>query len=103
LKVLFAENGTVDDMLASIRAVGADAAEGLAHWQRVADRYEAGEGEYPERFAVSGLVARLLGEQQAATVRWAAWAEQVVSGWRTPAGPGPEWGVDAVRGTGESP
>jgi DNA-binding PadR family transcriptional regulator len=102
LKVLFAENGTLDDMLASIRAIGADAAEGLAHWQRVADRYEAGEGDYPERFAVSGLVARLLGEQQAATARWAAWAEQVVSTWRTPAGPGVEWGVAAVRGTGET-
>jgi len=100
LKVLFAENGTLDDMLDAIRAIGADAADGLAHWQRVADRYEAGEGEYPERFAVSGLVARLLGEQQAATARWAAWAEQVVSDWRTPAGPGPDWGVAAVRGTG---
>ena len=102
LKVLFAENGTLDDMLASIRAIAADATEGLAHWQRVADRYEAGEGDYPERFAVSGLVARLLGEQQAATVRWAAWAEQVVSTWTTPAGPGADWGVEAVRGTGET-
>jgi len=102
VKVLFAENGTLDDMLASIGAIGADAAQGLAHWQQVADRYETGEGEYPERFAVSGLVARLLGEQQAATARWAAWAEQVVSTWKTPAGPGADWGVEAVRGTGEA-
>ena len=92
LKVLFAENGSLDDMLASIRAIAADAAEALDHWQRVADRYEVGEGDYPERFAVSGLVARLLGEQQAATVRWAAWAEEVVSRWASPAGPGAEWG-----------
>jgi len=102
LKVLFAENGTLDDMLAAIRAIGSDASEGLAHWQRVAGRYEAGKGDYPERFAVSGLVARLLGEQQAATVRWATWAEHVVSAWATPAGPGAEWGIEAVRETGET-
>src|SRR5215831_4785649 len=31
VKVLFAENGSVDDLLASIRAIGAEAAAGVAH------------------------------------------------------------------------
>src|SRR5215468_3421123 len=51
-----------------------------ADFQQYADIYGAGEGQYPERFAISALVARLLSEQQAATARWAEWAEQVVSG-----------------------
>ena len=102
LKVFFAENGTLEDLLASIHGIRDDAAEGIAHFRRIADLYERGEGEYPDRFALSALVARLLGEQQIATVRWADWAEQVVSGWGSPAGADAAWGVDAIRATGEA-
>jgi DNA-binding PadR family transcriptional regulator len=101
LKVFFAENGTLDDLLTSIRALREDAVAALEHFQRVADRYAAGEGQYPERFALSALVARLLSEQQAATTRWAAWAEQLVSEWDTPSGADAEWGVETLRATGE--
>ena len=101
LKVFFAENGTLDDLLTSIRALREDAVAALEHFQRVADRYAAGEGQYRERFALSALVARLLSEQQAATTRWAAWAEQLVSEWDTPSGADAEWGVETLRATGE--
>jgi DNA-binding PadR family transcriptional regulator len=101
LKVFFAENGTVADLLASVRALREDAVAALEHFQRVADRYQAGEGQYPARFALSALVARLLSEQQAATARWAAWAEQLVSEWDTPSGADAEWGVEALRAIGE--
>jgi PadR family transcriptional regulator AphA len=43
LKVFFAENGTLEDMLAAIRALREDAAVQVDHWQQIADRYEAGE------------------------------------------------------------
>jgi DNA-binding PadR family transcriptional regulator len=101
LKVLFAENGRRGDLVAAIRALGEDAAEGLAHWQRIAEGYAAGEGEYPDRFGLSALVARLLGEQQLATCRWAEWAEQVVTGWDGPVGADAAWGVELVRGMGD--
>lgn len=101
LKVFFGEHGAVDDLLASIRALREDAAAALRHFQSFADSYEAGEGRHPERFALSGLVARLLSEQQAATARWAAWAEHEVSAWQSPSGPGPEWGVETLRSTGQ--
>lgn len=101
LKVFFGENGTVEDMLASIRALREEATTALAHWQRIADLYDAGDGEYPDRFALSGLVARLLGEQQTATVRWAEWAEAVVTRWGRPSPADVGWGVDAIRATGE--
>jgi DNA-binding PadR family transcriptional regulator len=101
LKVFFGENGTVEDMLGSIRALRDEATSALEHWNAIADRYDAGEGEYPQRFALSALVARLLGEQQAATVRWAEWAEGVVTGWGRPCPTDVDWGVDAIRSTGE--
>jgi DNA-binding PadR family transcriptional regulator len=101
LKLLFGENGSRDDMLASIRALRDDAAAGLAHWQRIADLYDAGEGEYPNRFALSALVARLLGEQQAVTARWAAWAEAVVTRWDKSSPAEVDWGVATIRATGE--
>lgn len=100
LKVLFGENGSPEDMLASIRAVREDAAAAVAHWQGVADLYDAGEGAYPNRFALSALVARLLGEQQAVTARWAAWAEEVVSQWDQSSAADVDWGVATIRATG---
>jgi DNA-binding PadR family transcriptional regulator len=102
LKVFFAENGTVEHMLASIRAIRADAAAGIEHFQRIADLYETENGQYPDRFALSALVVRLLGEQQTATVRWAEWAEDVVSRWSDPSGADARWGVETIRATGEA-
>jgi DNA-binding PadR family transcriptional regulator len=101
VKVLFAENGTPNDLTASIRALGEDAADVIRHFLEIADRYAAGEGAYPWRFGLTGLAARLLMEQQAATLRWAAWAEEVVAGWETPLSEDAAWGVATLRATGE--
>lgn len=101
MKVFFAENGTRETLLASIRELGETARSALEHFQLIADRYDDGEGEYPQRFALSGLTVRLICEQQAATARWAAWAEQVVAEWPDPAGADAGFGVAAVRATGE--
>ena len=101
VKVLFAENGTPDDLLTSIQALGQDAATVMHHFLDIADLYAAHRGEYPGRFALSGLAARLLLEQHAATLRWAAWAEQVVAGWEGPLAEAPAWGVETIRAVGE--
>ena len=101
VKVMFAENGTRDDLLASIRAIAADAAEGVRHFREIADRYAAQQGEYPRRFGLSGLALRLAAEQQAATLRWATWAEQVVGGWDGPLSADVAWGIETLRATGE--
>ena len=101
LKVFFAENGTLDDLLAAIRAVRDEAIAALEHFQRAADPYEQGTGQHPHRFALSALAARLLTEQQATAVRWATWAEQVVSEWASTSDGDVEWGVQTLRATGE--
>jgi PadR family transcriptional regulator, regulatory protein AphA len=101
LKVLFAENGTKDDLLATIRAIREDALVVREHFLQFADVYEAGDGEYPERFGLSALAARLLCEQQAATARWASWADEIVSGWDGPSGADAAWGIQTLRASGE--
>jgi DNA-binding PadR family transcriptional regulator len=102
LKVFFAENGTRDDLLSTIRVLRADAEAAREHFQRVADPYERGEGQHPWRFALSALAVRLLAEQFATTERWAVWAEAVVSGWDSPSPDDVEWGVETLRSAGES-
>jgi DNA-binding PadR family transcriptional regulator len=102
LKVFFAENGTRDDLLEALRALRDDALAAIEHFQQIADLYARGDGAYPDRFALSALVARLLGEQQAATARWATWAEHVVSRWDSPCDADADWGVRVLRATGEA-
>jgi len=101
IKVLFAENGTKDDLLATIRELREDALTVREHFLQFADVYEAGDGEYPERFDLSALAARLLCEQQIATARWAKWAEEVVSSWDEPSGADAHWGIETLRAAGE--
>jgi DNA-binding PadR family transcriptional regulator len=102
LKVFFGENGSTDDMLASLRAIREDATAGLRHFREIADVYDLGEGAYPDRFALSALVARLLGEQQAVTARWAAWAEEIVAAWDDESAGDVEWGIETIRAIGEA-
>lgn len=100
VKVMFAENGSRDELLASVRAIGADADEALRQVLRIADRYAASEGEYPWRFGLSGLALRLVMEQRAAALRWAKWAEGVVNSWETPTSGDVGSGIEALRSTG---
>jgi hypothetical protein len=93
---------TLEDMLTSIRAICDDALAGIEHFRRIADLYANGHGQYPDRFGLSALVARLLGEQHATTVRWGDWAEQLISRWDEPAGADVHWGIETIRATGEA-
>jgi DNA-binding PadR family transcriptional regulator len=100
VKVFFAENGTVDDMVATIRGLGEESAAVIRLYLSIANQYAAGDGQYPQRFGLSGIAARLLLEQHAATVRWAEWAEKVVSDWETPLDENSNWGVATLRAAG---
>jgi len=100
VKVFFAENGTVDDMLATIRGLAAESAAVIRLYLDIAGRYAANEGQYPQRFGLSALAARLLLEQHAATLRWARWAETVVGEWASPLDESSDWGVQVIRSIG---
>jgi PadR family transcriptional regulator AphA len=97
VKILFAENGTRDDLLAAIRSIRAGSRQVIQHFRAIADEYDTGRGEYPERFGLSGLAARLLLDQHEATVHWADWAEKQVQHWETPLSAPAEWGIATIR------
>jgi DNA-binding PadR family transcriptional regulator len=97
VKVMFAENGTAEELLASIRSVAEDAAAAVEHFREIADRYAGNEGEYPGRFGLSALALGLLAEQHATTLRWARRAEKVVAGWKGPLSADVAWGIKALR------
>jgi PadR family transcriptional regulator AphA len=97
LKTLFAENGTVDDLRSAIRSLADAALAVRTHFLAITERYESGEGEYPDRFGLTALAARLILDQQSTTLRWAAWAEEIVSGWSSTADGAVAWGVEALR------
>jgi DNA-binding PadR family transcriptional regulator len=97
MKVLFAENGTRDDLLATIRSIGENAEQVIRHFEVIADGYAEGNGEYPWRFGLSGLAARLLIDQAAATLHWTVWAKGIVEGWPTPLAASADWGIEVIR------
>lgn len=100
VKVLFAENGTLDDALRTISELRRDAIEIIDHFMKIADQYRSNEGEYPERFAISAVAGRLLIEQQAATARWADWAARTLTEWGSVTRQDAPWGVETLRAAG---
>jgi DNA-binding PadR family transcriptional regulator len=80
-KVFFGENGTKQDILATLAAVRswslADRAEHIA----IATAYARGSGMFPERAAQVALTGRFIFEFSEMVGRWADWATGVVEQW----------------------
>ena len=96
LRLLFANYGTKDDLLATIARVEADAEEVIAHYSTHIREYARGEGLFPERIHVNTLLATLSIEQARAAARWAGWARAEVSRWTTTAEPDVDWAVETI-------
>jgi PadR family transcriptional regulator AphA len=103
VKVLFAEQGTKDQLLATLRSIR-DQAERTRdeHVALAADLAQTG-GPFPDRLHVNELVFKFMWEQTETVIRWATWAEEQVARWPDDiAGPtAPETGAllrQAARG-----
>jgi len=92
LKVFFADQGTKEDLLATIRAIGEVARQHQARLRRIAREYGDGGGPFPERLALALLAVRLVWDELSATIAWSRDAAAIVERWRNP-GPGevPAW------------
>ncbi|MFG3498801.1 PadR family transcriptional regulator [Streptomyces sp. NPDC047928] len=100
LKVFFAEFGTTEDALATLRAVRAWAAERNRDNLATARGYLSGDGPFPERTAQTMLVGRFLTDFYRMTAEWAEWAAALVEEWpETPgeAAPDREQLAETVR------
>ena len=81
IKVFFAEQGSRDDLLATIESMRAWTDERLAASVGIAREYLDGPGAFPERLPWLLLTGRLLDEHVLAVRRWAQWAAGVVEEW----------------------
>ncbi|MEV6241150.1 PadR family transcriptional regulator [Lentzea sp. NPDC051838] len=81
VKVLFAEQGTKDQLLGTIAAIRADAEAAREHHAELGTDLLVTGGPFPERLHVNSLVLKFMWEQAEAVRRWAEWAEGVVSEW----------------------
>jgi PadR family transcriptional regulator, regulatory protein AphA len=81
LKVFYAENGSTDDLLATLHGLRAWAYERAVHNVQVANSYLEGTGPYPERLPILVLTGRFLDDYVEMIDRWAAWATEIVRTW----------------------
>lgn len=82
LKVLFADSGSKDDLLATIRSVRDEMqASQEAVLRANAEEFVRSGPTFPERAHLSALVAELIAGVHDAVLEWADWAEERVASW----------------------
>lgn len=101
LKVVFAEHGSKDQLLANLRAIQAEAERVLQFGARLADEYLDQKGPFPEHLHIHALVWRFLWESTKARLDWAIWAEGQVEQWpdTQPGFEKQDWGLEMMRQT----
>ncbi len=81
LRLLFAENGTIDDLLAALDQMGAEAAALYEQVTTINSGYLDGEHPFPERTHLSVLFATFQLELFDLMVRWTEFARAEVENW----------------------
>ena len=97
LRLLYANLGAKEDLLAAIARIAADAQQSIDHFCALGDEYTRGEGRFPERIHVNALILTLMVEQARAAARWAEWASREVAQWTDTTTPDVDWAVRAMR------
>lgn len=88
LRLLFAENGTTDDVIAALDAMATDAAELHEQVTAINTGYLRGEHPFPQRVHLSVLFATFQLELFDLIVRWVEFAKIEVASWPTTEGLG---------------
>jgi DNA-binding PadR family transcriptional regulator len=83
LKVFYAENGTTDELRATLAGLRRWVIEQSGPNVDVGSRYLTGTGAHPERLATLVLTSRFLDDYLELLDRWVAWAETVIAEWPT--------------------
>ena len=81
VKVLFAEQGTKEQLLATLRSIREAARQTREEHVALATDLAHTGGPFPDRLHVNTLVFKFMWEQTETIIRWASWAEHEVSGW----------------------
>lgn len=81
VKVLFAEQGSKEQLLATLRSIREQAERTrYEHVTLAADLAHTG-GPFPDRLHVNELVFKFMWDQTETVIRWATWAEEHVAVW----------------------
>lgn len=99
LRLLYANYGSRDDLLGTIDHIQRNAEATIEHYTQLGGEYARGEGLFPQRIHVNALLASLSIEQARAAVRWADWAREAVSSWKSTETPDVDWAVETIRQT----
>ena len=83
LRLLFADHGTIDDAMAALDQLAADAAETYEQVLNINAGYLDDEHPFPERVHVSVLFATFQLELFDVIVRWAEFAKAEIAAWPT--------------------
>ena len=81
LKVFFAENGTKDDLLATLAGAQAWAQARSAESLAIGEQYRTGSGPFPGRLPELQLTSRFLTDFYVLVGQWASWASTIVDTW----------------------
>jgi PadR family transcriptional regulator, regulatory protein AphA len=81
LKVFYAEQGSTDDLRATLESLRAWVHERTVHNIAVGSSYDRGDGPYPQRLATLQLTGRFLDDYLEMLDRWAARAESAIASW----------------------
>ncbi len=103
VRLLFANYGAKEDVLATIGRVERDAAEVIEHYAQICREYARGDGLFPERIHVNVLIATLSMEQARAAVSWAQWARTEVEAWVSMMEPDVGWASETLLRAADPP
>jgi PadR family transcriptional regulator AphA len=88
LRLLFAENGSTDDLIAALDAMAEDAAEMYEQVTRINTDYLDGQHPFPERTHLSVLFATFQLELFDLMVKWVEFAKTEIATWPSSEGLG---------------
>jgi DNA-binding PadR family transcriptional regulator len=81
LRVAFADQGEIDDVLAAIATLRDWAAKDLAVAHEMVQAYRDGQAPFPDRMHINVLSAYLLAQVYGAILRWAELADEEIRTW----------------------
>lgn len=96
LRLLFAENGTIDDLLAALSDMADDAAEMYEQVATINTGYLTGEHPFPQRTHLSVLFATFQLELFDLIVKWVDFAKAEIETWPTTEGLGMTEHTEAI-------
>jgi PadR family transcriptional regulator AphA len=103
VKVLFAEHGTKQQLLTTLRSIREQAERTREEHAALAQDLAQTGGPFPDRLHLNALVFRFMWDQTETITRWATWAERQVANWpediTRPAGPDAQSGLRKAAAT----